>query len=120
MCYYSQLSSFLPQLLRTITITGTRRSGNQDGNQDGNRDGNSNGNIFYEFFYSQSSVVLGQVPRNIAYYNNNNDNNNIDNNVLMLMTKIFDFTIIESHTINSPTIYNITTTVVVDIKCTTN
>ena len=50
--------------------------------------------------FSNSSVVLGQVPRNIAYNNNNNNNNNIyedvrndNNNKLMLMTKIFDFTV---------------------------
>ena len=36
------------------------------------------------------------------------------------MTKIFDFTIIESHTTTSATIYDITTTVVDDIKCTTD
>ena len=36
------------------------------------------------------------------------------------MTKILDFTIIESHTTTSTTIYDITTTVVDDIKCTTD
>ena len=36
------------------------------------------------------------------------------------MTTIFDFTIIESHTTTSATIYDITTTVVDDIKCTTD
>ena len=39
---------------------------------------------------SNNSVVLGQVLCNIAY----NKNNNIyDNNKLMLITKIFDFTV---------------------------
>ena len=36
------------------------------------------------------------------------------------MTKLFDFTIIESHTITSDTIYDITATVVDDIYCTTD
>ena len=73
--------------------------------------------------FSNSIVVLGQVPRNITYNNNNNNNIYDDNKLmlmLMLMPKIFDFIIIESHTTTSATIYNITTIVVDDIKCTTN
>ena len=49
---------------------------------------------------TNSSVVLGQVPRNITYNNNNNNNNNNiheyvpnDSKRLMLMTKIFNVTV---------------------------